>query len=177
MRFLPRLHLRVFLVVVTPPRLTLGLAGFCLAVCIFLGVFRLPIATDQNRLFSSDVPFFRDYLEFSHKFPENEAVYIIIEPADPSRPPPLERWTAAADAIAGRMRGLPQVVKRVHHKVPVEQLGDQGLIFEDPAVVPKKFAEVQRFLPMVRTWAQPPGTVRARAFGDAPMARFLGELN
>ena len=82
MRLIHRPLLVGVLHVVKFPRRVLLVAGLALAGCIGLAMWRLNIATDQNRLFDPKVRFFRDFLSFSDKFPENEAIYIIIEPAD-----------------------------------------------------------------------------------------------
>src|SRR3954449_5179129 len=144
--------LRAVLAVVTHPRVTLVVAGVVLAACVLLAVFRLPISTDQDKLFNRDVPFFRDYLEFDRKFPENAAVVVVVRPKDATHPPPIERWTAAADAIAARAGRLTKAVERVDHKVPLEQLGSQGILFEETARLPERVAEVKRFVPLAKLW-------------------------
>src|SRR3954464_7890172 len=126
MRRVQRLILKGVLTVVARPRLTLAVAGLLVAASTAWASFRLPISTDQNKLFSEDVPFFRDYLAFVEKFPENEAAYVVIEPRDPANPPPNDRWTAAADAVVARLGRMPDVVKTAPARVPVEQLGRQG---------------------------------------------------
>ncbi|QOV89409.1 MMPL family transporter [Humisphaera borealis] len=169
-RFFHRLPLQIVLTVVTRPRLTLVVAGLLLFTGVLLGVFRLPLSSDQNKLFSRDVPFFRQYLQFVEKFPENEAVYVVVEAADASPPPVTGRWTAAADAIAAKLRAMPEVVRRVYARVPSDQLGDQGLLYERAELIPARLAEVNRFLPMVRIWAeQPPGE-------GPPAQRFLNAM-
>ena len=66
---------------------------------------------------------FRDYLDFIDKFPENEAIYVIVRPSDQKNIPPVARWTAVADAIADRLRQLPQYVQSVDSRVPLDKLG------------------------------------------------------
>src|SRR5688572_31227446 len=100
---------RAILGVIQRPRLTLAIAGVALLACATLAYFRLDISTDQNKLFSPKVKFFADYLEYAKKFPENEAVYVIVEATEPAIAPPVRRWTAIADAIADRVRGLKEV--------------------------------------------------------------------
>src|SRR4051794_23503701 len=107
--------LRIVLFAVTRPWTTLSTAGVICAACILLAIFRLPISTDQNKLFSRDVGFFHDYLDFEEKFPENDAAYVVIEPSDlAAAAPAVERWTGLADAVAARLRGMPGVVRAVH---------------------------------------------------------------
>src|SRR5688572_1424749 len=138
LRSLHRLPLCIVLAAVTRPWITLGVASLLLTAGVLLGVFHLPLSTDQNKLLSRDVSFFRSYLQFVEKFPENEAVYVIVEPSEPARVPPTARWTAAADAIAGRLRTMPDVVRRVDARVSAKQLGDQGLLFEKPELIPQR---------------------------------------
>jgi predicted RND superfamily exporter protein len=175
-RFLRRLPLRVVLLAVARPRATLGVAGLLCGACLLLAHDRLPSSADQNKLFSPDVPFFRDYLDFVRQFPENDSAYVLVEPADAAGPPPsTARWAALADAIAGRLRGMPDVVTAVHARVPSAALGDRGLLFESPAVVPARRAEVERFLPMVRLWAERP-TLLTRPLGASGAERFVNAL-
>src|ERR1700683_3387299 len=97
MGFFQRRILKSVLAVATHPRLTFAIVIAVLAAASALAITRLTISTDQNKLFSAKVSFFRDYLWYIHEFPENEAVYIVIEPRDPTAKPPLARWTAVAD--------------------------------------------------------------------------------
>src|SRR5688500_4330225 len=103
--------LRAVLVVVSRPRLTLAVAGAALGACLLLAAPRLNISTSQNELFDPDVPFFHDYLRFPRLFPENEAVYVVVQSRDPGAVPPVARWTALADAIAARLKSMPRYVK------------------------------------------------------------------
>ena len=65
------------------PRWTLALSlRRRLLGCVLYAVLRLNISTDQDKLFSSDVPFFRDYLDFEASSPKSEAMYVVIEPKD-----------------------------------------------------------------------------------------------
>src|SRR4051794_38042391 len=139
MRLFHRLLLIGVLNVVGRPRLTLLVAGAVLAVCAGLAAWKLDISTDQNKLFDPNVKFFQDYLHFTRQFPENEAVYVVIEPRDPPRQPPVQRWTDFADAVAQRLRAMPQYVKSVDARVPIDQLGSQGLLFDAPQSVRKNF--------------------------------------
>ncbi|HEX8914236.1 MAG TPA: MMPL family transporter, partial [Humisphaera sp.] len=179
MPFLRRLPLRVLLFAVTRPWTTLAIAGVVCAACAVTAYLRLPISTDQNKLFSRDVPFFRAYLDFVDKFPENEQAYALIEPADPAAPPPpAARWTALADAMAARLRAMPTVVKHVTARVPPEALGDQGLLFEDPAAVPARTAEATRSLWMMQRVAEPPSAHdRLLGLGEQPLERMFNGMS
>src|SRR4051795_467978 len=114
MRLVQRSILKGVLGGVARPKVTLAVAGLLVAASAGWAYFRLPISTDQNKLFSGDVPFFRDYLAFIQKFPENEAAYVVIEPVDPANPPPNARWAALADAIVDRLNRIPDAVRRAH---------------------------------------------------------------
>src|SRR3954454_11972940 len=161
--------------VVARPRLTLALCAAVLAGCALLAVSRLSISTNQNDLFDPNVRFFKDYLRFIELFPENEAVYVLIQSKDRKAEPPVRRWTAIADEVAGRLKAMPQYVKTVDAKVPVDQLGAQGLLFDDPKLVRKNFEEVKRFVPLAKLWAEEPGAL-TRVLGSSPLERFVTSL-
>lgn len=171
-----RLILRFVLLVVSHPRLTLALTLTLVGASAWLALVRLTISTDQNKLFSEKVPFFRDYLEFDRKFPENEAVYLVVETRDPSTRPSVGRWTAAADALVEAMRKLPEYVASVDARVPIHELGEQGLLFDDPQLVRQTLHDVREMLPMVRWFAEKPG-LDATVFGRTPLDQFLGKLS
>src|SRR5689334_7381290 len=127
---------RFIVLVVSRPRATLAITLVLAAVSILLAVKRLTVSTDQNKLFSGDVPFFRDFLEFDRKFPENEAIHVVVQAKGDERGIALKRWTGVADSIAERVGRLSEDVKAVHARVPLDELGNQALLFEDPAKVP-----------------------------------------
>src|SRR4051812_39855041 len=150
MRLFHRLLLIGVLSVIGRPRLTLIVAGVVLALCAGLAAQKLDISTDQNKLFDPNVKFFQDFLRFNQKFPENEAIYVVIEARAPGRQPPVQRWTDFADALTQRLKQMPQYVKSVDAKVPVEELGSQGLLFDSPESVKKNFEDIKRFIPLVK---------------------------
>src|SRR5690348_16120685 len=123
---------RSVLAVIEHPKLTLVLAAALLVACATWAYFRLDISTDTNKLFSPKVKFFADFLDYHHKFPENEAIYVLIQARDAGNPPPIGKWTSAADAVVDRLKTLKEHVESVHARVPIEKLGDQGLLFDDP---------------------------------------------
>jgi predicted RND superfamily exporter protein len=166
----------VVLHVVSHPWRTLFLAGVFLAACVLLATSRLTISTDQNKLFDPNVQFFKDYLSFVQKFPENEAIYVVIQTRDPKAVPPIPRWTGIADAIAARLEQMPQYVKAVDARVPVKQLGSQGLLFDDPKLVRENFQDVKRFIPLAKLWAEKPSFL-TRLLGSTPIERFLSAVN
>src|SRR5947199_8585654 len=148
MRLIHRPLLIAVLHVVKHPRRVLAISAVAVVLCAILSAWKLNISSDQNKLFDPNVKFFRDFLSFTQRFPENEATYIIIEPVDRSKAPPVPRWTALADAIAARLKNMPQYAKAVDAKVPTDQLGSQGLLFDDPANVRQSFEDVKRFIPL-----------------------------
>jgi hypothetical protein len=169
--------LRFVLWVVSHPRTTLAITLLIAAASVALAMARLNISTDQNKLFSANVPFFRDYLKFDELFPENEAVFVVLQAKGDERAIPVERWTHAADAIARRLAAMPRHVKSVDARVPLDKLGAQGLLFEDPAQVPKIVEDVRtRFVPLIRLFAEPPD-LTTRLLGATPLDRFLGAFN
>ena len=59
-----RLLISVLWVVKHPWR-ALAIAGLLLVISIAFAAWRLRISTDQDELFSSNVPFFHNYIEFT----------------------------------------------------------------------------------------------------------------
>jgi predicted RND superfamily exporter protein len=168
---------RGVLVVVEHPKATLAIAAALLLACAGWAYLRLDISTDTNKLFSPKVQFFADWLDYFHKFPENEAIYVVIQPRDPAAPaPPLRRWTSAADAIVERMKHMPEHVESVHARVPIEKHGDQGLLLDAPKRVQQAATEVREFIPLVKLWGEKPSLLE-RALGPTPMDRFLSGLS
>lgn len=154
-----RFQTKFVLRVIAWPKLTLALCLLTLALSIFLAMTRLKLSTDQNDLMSPSQPFFKDYLHFIQKFPENEAILVVVRPRDPQAKPPAARWAAIADALGTRLQQMPGDVKRVDWRVPLEKLGDQGLLFaphEEVKQNTKEFSQLTFALtPNVLTANQP----------------------
>ena len=117
--------------VVAHPRLTLLLAGILLVASIVLARWKLGISSDESRLFSTKVKHYREFIDFEDKFPENDALYVIIEPLSQKKIPPIARWIALADEITEKLRAMPAVVEAVESHVPLEKMGPQGILFDD----------------------------------------------
>src|ERR1700677_4348136 len=60
--------LKAVLAVVVHPRLTLLISGVVMLGCVGLAFLHLNIDTDQDKLFSSHVGFFKDYLDYINRF-------------------------------------------------------------------------------------------------------------
>jgi predicted RND superfamily exporter protein len=167
---------RGVLAVVNHPKLSLCIAGVVVFACAMLSLERLSISSDQDQLFSSHVKFFKDWLDFQDWFPENTALYVVVEPANRDRaapPPPVARWAAIADALSQRLAKLPQQVKSVDARVPSEKLGPWGLIFDEPQRVRQSFDEVKgEFAQLVQLWAEKP-TLKTALLGTTPLERFF----
>jgi predicted RND superfamily exporter protein len=176
MRIVHRGILIAVLAIVARPKTALLISGIVLAVCLGAAALKLNISTDQNKLFDPSVSFFKDYLRFNQLFPENEAIYVVVQARDPAAVPPVKRWTQLADAIAKKLRGLPRYVVSVDAKVPTDKLGSQGLLFDEPRRVKQSFEDVKRFIPLVKLWAEKPG-VLTRLLGETPIERFISGLN
>jgi hypothetical protein len=166
-----RLLLRGIAWVVAHPWPTLVLAVLSAALCGGMAAAGLRVSSDQNELFSPRVPFFRDYLSFIKQFPENEAAYVLIRAAGLERPP-VSRWTAAADALANRLRPMTQDVQAVDKRIPINHLGAQGLLFDSPQRVRDSRASAPDFAQLIKIWATAPGPIEALA-GATPSERFL----
>ncbi len=163
------------LAVVRHPVWTLVICGVVLVASVVLAAAQLNISSDQNKLFSPKAPFFRDYLSFVEKFPENEAIYLIVEPKDRGTPTPVRAWTEVADALVDRLKRMSDVVRSVDGRVPIDKLGDQGLLFDSPQRVKQTLDEMKRFVPLVKLWAEKPNLLE-RALGPTPLERFLSGL-
>ena len=157
------------------PRTTLALCLAMAAACGLLAMARLGVSTNQNDLFSARAPFFRDYLRYIREFPENEALYVLIEASGNGPTPPPERWTALADSVSERVRSLAGVAESVDARVPLDQLGNQGILFERPDAIPDRISDAARFVPFVRLFAEAPSTV-ATTLGASPIERFLSGM-
>src|SRR5437879_5877397 len=104
--------------VVAHPKLILAIAGAALGACVLLAVARLRISSDEGKLFPVTDRHIRESYEFNEQFPENDAMYVVIEPVNPKSPPPIARWTALADRITERLRACPNEVAGVECRVP-----------------------------------------------------------
>jgi predicted RND superfamily exporter protein len=175
MQFLQRRILKAVLSVTAHPRVTLFIVAATLFASIALAAARLTISSDQNKLFSGNVPFFRNYLAFTRQFPENEAVYIVVENKSGTRPD-VKDWTTVADAITHRLANLPEAVVAVDSHVPIEQLGRQGILFENPAKLPGEFADAKnQIVPLAQIWGEKPGV--KSILGPSPLERFVSSIS
>ncbi len=176
---MPKRHYSIFhrglllgvLQVVRNPARSLAIAAVALAACIGIAQWKVHITTDQNELFSHSVPFFRDYINYTRDFQENQAMYVLVEPKDSARQPALARWTGIADAIAGELARQPQLVRSVDSHVPMDELGDQAMLFEETAKLPRRLAQINQFAPLARLWGERAGITTL--LGDSPMERFI----
>jgi predicted RND superfamily exporter protein len=173
MRLFHRLLLTGVLNVVCRPRLTLLISTLTLIAAVGFASWKLSISTDENKLFDPNVQFFRDYLSFTQNFPENEAVYVIVESNDPNNPPTVQKWTSLADAITQKLKALHDYVKLVDDKVPIDKLGPQGLLFDNPQAVQQNFRDVKKFIPLVQLWAENPNLPVRVLLGPSPFERFI----
>jgi predicted RND superfamily exporter protein len=169
--------LKIVLAVVRYPRMTLAICAAVMAISIGAALLHLTIDTDQDRLFSSQVGFFKNYLDFINKFQENEALYVMIEPSDPKKPPLRSRWTEVADQVAAKMKTLTDVVSSVEYRTPLNSLGSYALLFADPSTVQDSFKSAQsELIPLANVWGAKPSGLAA-VFGASPLQRFLSEMN
>ncbi len=160
---------------VARPRATLAVTLALLALSVAFATARLTVSTNQNELFSSKVKFFRDFITFNEKFPENDALYIIVQAKGDETRVPVSRWAEAAEAIAARLRALPEHVRSVDARVPIDQLGEQKLLFEDPRELPDTFVGVQHLIGLLRYLGEPAPPVDGQT--PARLERFLSYLH
>ena len=152
--------------------MVLGIALVLAAISAFLACTRLRISTNQNKLFSSHVAFFHQYLQFIKQFPENEAAYVVIQARDPAHPPASRQWIAAANAVTASLRKLPKYVKSVDSHVPLKQLGNQGLLFAHWPDVRTAARGAQSLAQLAAIWGEKPG-VPISFLGNTRIVRFL----
>ena len=70
-------------------------------VSVVSALLWLNVSSDQDKLFSTKLKAFSDYAEFDRQFPENDAVYIVIEEKTAKSGP------RPASVDAGRRRRMP----------------------------------------------------------------------
>ncbi len=175
-RLIHRGLLRIVLFAVKRPTISLLICGAILAVCIGLSMARLPISTDENELFSSNVKFFSQWLDFDKKFPENQALYLVILPRDANADIPTARWTGLADAIGARLAAIPKFVTKYETRIPLDQLGSQGILFQDPRELKKNLDDIRPLVPLARLVGEKPNFVTG-ILGATPLERFLAGLS
>jgi len=177
MGFVQRRLLKHILLVVARPKLTLGLAALLLAVCVAYAAHRLTVSSDQNKLFSPKVKFFHDWLEFDRKFPENQAIYVVIEPLDWKSKPSLDQWVEINKRITGRLTRMPDQVASVIPSIPMNSPKAPPILFSNPSDLPEEFNQLKQFAPLIQLWGEKPSAVTSGLLGAAPMERFIAGLS
>jgi len=162
--------------VVAHPKVTLGIAAAVLLVSVVAAKLKLTVSSDQNKLFSPKVKFFADWLDFDRKFPENQAIYVVIEPKDWAAHPPVGDWVKVADRITARLRGMSGEVESVVEKTPLTAPGAPGILFDDPKDIPDAFKGLQDLSQLAAEWGEKPNGLKG-LLGKSPLERFLAELN
>ena len=175
MGFVQRQIIKLVLRVVSYPRVTLLICGVLLVAAVGMALTSLSLSTDHDALMTPKLKFFKDYLSFTHKFPENECFLVVIEPLDQQRPPKAARWIALAEDLSARLRGLKESVRRVDARVPLDKLGDQGLLFADWKEVREELAEIKRMEPLLKIVGEKPG-FDALVLGTNMTQRLVGAL-
>jgi len=165
---------RLALGVARRPVLTLVISALVLTVCVYLAVTRLEQTADQNELFNPKSPFFRDYLDYVQKFPENEAVFVVIRPRAATGIPGA-RWMELSERITQKLTDLKQHVVSVQNRVPVEQLGNQGILLADWGEIHKQVAQAKEFLPLIKIAGTAPG-LDSVLLGRQPLERTLRSI-
>lgn len=163
------------LYVVRHPIRVLIAAVLGVAFAAGLAWWRLNVSTDQNRLFSSNVPFFKDYLAFNADFPENEANYVLVQAKDPIHWPAVARWAAVSDAITDALRKRTDAVRDVDNRVPLESLHGQGLLYESHALLKQDLRDTKQLVPLARQWGEAPRGIQT-LLGPTPLERWISGL-
>ncbi|HUO06788.1 MAG TPA: MMPL family transporter [Phycisphaerae bacterium] len=176
MGFLQRRMVKGVMTVVTYPKVTLGICAVLLVASVVYAQLGLSLSTDENALLTQKLQFFKDYLRFDAKFPENEAFVVIVQPRDYAHPPLAKRWIALADEIAGKLRALKEDVDRVDARAPLDQLGSQALLFDDWADLKEKSAQMQREVPLLKILGEKQPLAKTLILGGNMMQRFYNAM-
>jgi predicted RND superfamily exporter protein len=176
MGLVQRLLVKGVLRVVAHPKLTLGLSCLLLIIGVGSAKLWLHVSSDQNELFSPRVKFFHDWLDFNEKFPENQATYVVIEPAKLSEPPALSQWVAINEKITRRLQGMQDRVEQVVSQLPLNDPKAPALLFDDPRTLPEHFEQLQRFVPLIKLWGERP-TALTGLLGGPPISRFISGVS
>ncbi len=171
MALVQRRILKSVLAVVNHPRITLAVVFATVLICVVAACTLLTISTDQNKLFSSKPWFFHEYLEYIKRFRENEAMYVVIEPIDAKAHIPVTRWAAAADHVTERLRGMSEVIS-ASSRIPVDQLGRQAILFDDPKKLPQDLAGASQLAQLASIWGAKPNGIIA-TLGSTPIEQQL----
>jgi uncharacterized protein len=163
--------------VVARPKLTLALAAAVLIVCAASAYKWLTVSSDQNKLFSPKVKFFADWLDFDRKFPENQATYVVIEPASLTLKPTVRQWVDVADAITARLRAMPEHVARVVERVPPNDPNAPGILFQDPKLLPESFEGLKGLAQLADQFGGKPSGLISLIDRGPPLGRYLGGMN
>ena len=150
--------------VVSYPKLSLALCAVALVLAVGLAATRLRLSTDQEELMTPKLKFFRDYKEFTRRFPENESYVVILEPEHPALRPPARRWIELADRMTAGLMALKEDVRRVDARVAPEDLGEQALVFADWEEVRTQNAHVDEMLQLAQIVGNP-DSLQAQVIG------------
>jgi predicted RND superfamily exporter protein len=176
MGFVQRRLVQGVVAVVTWPKVTVAICAILLVTCVVYAKFRLTLSTDQNALLTPTLPFFKEFLQFDSKFPENEAFVVLVEPVDYKKFPPAKRWIELATQVQQKLMGLKGVVKRVDSHTDPVAMGDQAMVFADWNDVKAASAEMNEFLPLLERVGQKPGVDRL-LLGSRFTERLFNALN
>src|SRR5205823_1801982 len=124
--------------------------------------------------FSPKVKFFADWLDFDRKFPENQAIYVVIEAADPSAAPSIDQWVQLNERITARLERMPEQVKKggVVSKIRIDDPKAPAILFDKPENLPDDFEQFKELAPLMPLWGEKPSWPASR-LGAAPMGRFI----
>jgi hopanoid biosynthesis associated RND transporter like protein HpnN len=112
------------------PGLLIG-CGLVLAVLSALYAFLfLRLNSDQNRLVSPKLPYFKTYLEHVQNFGDQEYLFVVIRSRN--TPEGKERAIAFAERMAQRLRKHPDLIQAIYYRISAADFGDQALMFASP---------------------------------------------
>ena len=163
--------------IVKRPKLTLLVSAVVLTAAALHAHQRLSISADQNDLFSPKVKFFADYLRFDQLFPENQATYVVIEPADLNHVPPVGQWVELADHLAAKLRSISKYIDpaKVEEKIPLLTPTAPGILFDDSDKLQSHVEQLREFIPLIQLWGEKPSLLTGW-MGRTPMERFITSM-
>jgi len=179
MGFVQRRLVKLVVRVVAFPKTTVAICLLLLAASVIYAWTSLSLSTDENALLTPDLPFFKDYLRFDAKFPENESFVVVVEPRDYTHLPLAKRWIGLADAIKAKLTDpnepVHEDIDRVDTHAPLDELAEQGVMFDDWDGVKEGSADIQRFIPLLKILGQKPG-LESVVLGDNVTARYYNSM-
>src|SRR5262245_3775090 len=125
------------------PRVVLAAALVLTLAAVHVAYDRLEYRTQRNDLLSADRPCQKRWQRYLDAFGEDDDMVVIAQGTD------RERMTAALDAVAEKVKALPDLFDRVFHKVDLRHLRGRGLLHLAPEQLEAIRARLDRMEPLL----------------------------